>query len=164
MKIYISSDHAGFELKSFLKEKLLSKDYEVIDNGPNVYDKEDDYPDYISLTAQSVSSDKESFGIIIGGSGQGEAICANRLKGVRAIVFYGGVKVLGEFDISQKEGNDDFDIVRLGRIHNDANIISFGARFVSQEDALKAVEIFLNTAFQNEERHVRRIFKIDNKN
>ncbi|MCF7834185.1 MAG: RpiB/LacA/LacB family sugar-phosphate isomerase [Candidatus Pacebacteria bacterium] len=165
MKIYISSDHAGFELKKFLKEALTGLDYEVVDNGPDTYSSDDDYPDYISITADLVSKEKESFGIVIGGSGQGEAICANRYKGVQAIVCYGLVHSLGELDVSgSKSTGDGFDIIRLGRMHNNANILSLGSRFVSKEDALNAVQIFLNTKFSEEERHVRRILKIDNQN
>ena len=127
MKIYIATDHAGFELKNRLKEFLQSNNYDVEDCGALVFDSLDDYPDFILPAAKKVSENKNSKGIILGGSGQGEAMAANRIKGVRALVYYGGQK----------------EIVKLSRMHNNANIISFGARFVSFEQALLPVGFFL---------------------
>ena len=117
---------------------------EVEDIGPSVYIEGDDYPDYIVPMAQKVAQNKDFVGIGIGGSGQGEAIAANRIGGIRAAVYYGG----------------STDIVKLAREHNDANVLSLGARFVSNEEARSAVELFLTTPFSNEERHVRRIKKL----
>lgn len=145
MKIFIGTDHAGFELKQKLVLYLEELGYEVEDMGANVFNKEDDYPDFISPTAEAVSKDTQSKGIILGGSGQGEAIVANRIKGIRAVVYYGG----------------EFDIVRLSREHNDANVLSFGARFVDEKEAKEAVKLWLETDFSAEERHLRRIKKID---
>jgi ribose 5-phosphate isomerase B len=146
MKIYIASDHAGYDLKETLKDYLGLLKYEVEDFGPFVFDANDDYPDFMKLVAEAVSRNPMgSRGIVIGGSGQGEAIVCNRVKGVRAGVFYGG----------------NIELVKLMREHNDANVLSLGARFVEHEEAEKAVKIFLETKFTNEERHIRRIRKID---
>ncbi len=144
MKIYFASDHAGFELKEKLKEFLKEKGYEVEGLGDFVYDEQDDYPDFILKAAQAVAENEGSKGIVLGGSGQGEAIAANKVKGVRAVVYYGGPE----------------EIIKLSRKHNDANILSLGARFLSEEEAKKAVELWLKTDFSEEERHKRRIKKI----
>ncbi len=145
-QIHIASDHAGYDLKEFLKAKLAEMEYEVIDCGPDMLIPQDDYPDYISKAAQAVSESKGiARAIIIGGSGQGEAMVANKYKYVRADVFYGG----------------NIDIIKLGREHNDANVLSLGARFMSHEEAFKAVSIWLDTPFSNDERHVRRINKMN---
>lgn len=143
MKIYLGADHAGFELKEKLKSYLTDLGHDVEDKGAFSFVSDDDYPDFVMPVAESVSSDKESLGVVLGGSGQGEAMVANRVKGVRAIEYYGG----------------NLDIIQLGREHNNANIISLGARFVSEAEAMNAVKIFLDTPFSNEERHVRRISK-----
>ncbi len=144
MKIYIGADHAGFEMKEMLKKYLADLKYEVEDKGAFKYEPEDDYPDFISPVARAVASDPESRGIIIGGSGQGEAMAANRVKGARAAVFYGG----------------SFEIVELSRKHNNANILSLGARFIDDEIAQKAVELWLKTPFEGG-RHEQRIAKLD---
>lgn len=145
MKVYLASDHAGFELKSKLMDFVESLGYESIDKGAFTLDPLDDYPDFISLAAQEVSDDSSSRAIILGGSGQGEAIVANRFTNVRAVVYYGG----------------DEEIVKLSREHNDANILSLGARSLSDEDAKRAVKIWLEVPFTNDERHIRRIKKIE---
>lgn len=142
--IYLATDHAGFELKEKIKEYLIKNGYQVEDFGAYQFDKDDDYPDFISRAAEAVSKNSDSKAIILGGSGQGEAIVANRFSGVRTTVFYGGT----------------LEIVRLGREHNNANVLSLGAKFLNKEDALKAVKLWLETPFTNEERHVRRIEKI----
>jgi len=146
MKIYLATDHAGFELKEKLLGFLVDKGYELEDFGALSYDKQDDYPDFILKAAQAVALDEGSKGIILGGSGQGEAIVANKVKGIRAVVYYGGHE----------------DIIRLSREHNDANILSLGARFLSEDEAKKSIELWLNTSFSEEERHKRRIQKIYN--
>ena len=164
MKIYIGSDHAGFELKEkialYLKELELG--YEVQDMGAFNFLESDDYPDFIKPVAEAVAGDKGSFGIILGGSGQGEAMCANRTAGVRAMVFYGPKEPILSVDIAGRNSVDTFEIVKLAREHNDANIISIGARFVTEDEAKFAIELFLGTKFSGEERHIRRINKIDN--
>lgn len=161
MKIYLGSDHAGFQLKEEVKEFLLKKGYSVEDKGALQYQAEDDYPDFVRPVAKAVAGDLVSFGIIIGGSGQGEAIVANRQKGVRAVVFYGTRAPIADADVNARKSDDPFEIVKLGRMHNNANILSIGARFVSQKEAEKAVEIFLATDFEGA-RHVARLEKIDN--
>jgi ribose 5-phosphate isomerase B len=143
MKIHIGTDHAGFELKNKLVAWLESRGHEVVDHGALVYDETDDYPDFIKPVARSVAHDPDSRGIIIGGSGQGEAMCANRYKGARATQYYGG----------------NPDIVKISREHNNANILSLGARFMNAPEAYDAVELFLATEFTFEERHVRRMQK-----
>ncbi len=146
MKIYVASDHAGFEMKRELIQFLLEKNFEVYDCGPQEYNHEDDYPDFISVSAKAVSEDPEnSKGIILGFSGQGEAMVANRFPNVRCAVFYGGTK----------------HILTLSREHNDANMISLGAHFLTTQEAKQAVEFWLHTDFTNEERHIRRIKKIE---
>lgn len=145
MKIYIGTDHAGFELKEKLKVFLGELGYAVEDKGAHTYDGQDNYPDFVRPVAEAVARDGQSRGIIIGGSGQGEAMCANRVRGARAAVYYGG----------------PVDIAVLSREHNDANILSLGARFVEEEEALEVVKLWLATPFGGEDRHAQRIKKID---
>jgi len=144
MKIAIGGDHAGFELKKVLTSYLGSLGHEVEDMGPRIFDEADDYPDYCVLVAERVGKSEADKGIVIGSSGQGEAIAANRVRGVRAVVYYGGNK----------------DIVRLSREHNDANVLSLGARFLTEEEARQALNLWLSTPFRGEERHARRIRKL----
>lgn len=147
--IYIASDHAGFELKEKLKIFLKELGYEIEDFGNFVYDENDDYPDFVRQVADVVAKNSgQSRGIVIGGSGQGEAMVANRINGIRAAVYYG-------------EPKTDFGLIRLSREHNDANILSLGARFLTEEEAKNAVKLWLETKFTNEERHIRRIKKIE---
>ncbi|MFZ1987888.1 MAG: RpiB/LacA/LacB family sugar-phosphate isomerase [Minisyncoccia bacterium] len=143
--IYLASDHAGFALKEALKQYLSGLGYHMEDMGALVLDPEDDYPDFVRLAAHRVATDEDSRGIILGKSGQGEAMAANRIKGARAAVYYGGNE----------------DIPRLAREHNNANILSLGAGFLSEEEAKRAVDIFLATEFSGESRHLRRIAKLD---
>ena len=144
MKILLASDHAGFELKEFLSNHLIQLGYNVEDCGAYEMDSTDDYPDFIIPAAQKVANDTNSRGIIMGGSGQGEAIAANRIKGVRAAVYYDG----------------PIDIVRLSRSHNNANILSLGARFISNEKAVEVVKMWFNEPFEGG-RHQKRIDKLD---
>lgn len=151
MRIYLASDHAGFELKEKIKKYLAGLGHEVDDKGSFKFDPEDDYPDFIRLAVEAVVKDpQESRAIIFGGSGQGEAMVANRVKGVRAAVFYGGSWT----ELGQR-------VVRLSRDHNDANVLSIGARFVSEDMAKFAVKVWLETPFSKEEKHLRRVKKID---
>lgn len=150
MNLYIASDHAGFPLKEAVLITLKDK-YEhlsIIDVGAQELVEGDNYPEYMANAARSVSEDAEknpSFAVLFGGSGQGEAIVANRFRHVRAIVYAGG----------------NLELVRLGRDHNDANILSIGARFVEADDALKAIDLFLNTPFSHHERHAERVVQIE---
>lgn len=165
--IYIASDHAGFALKQFLVSELTKIGHSVEDIGAYEFNKDDDYPDFIipcaKKVAESDSSDGigfSSFGIIIGGNGQGEAIAANRIVGVRAAVYYGGIVAVEDLDKEGTSPKDALDIVRLSRLHDNANMLSLGARFISEKEALDAVGVFLNTPFSNSERHIRRLKKI----
>ncbi len=144
MKVYLATDHAGFELKTKVKEFLQKEGIEVEDLGAHTLDPEDDYPDFISKAAEAVSKDSSSKAIILGGSGQGEAIVANKFPNVRAAVYYGGQSKMP----------------KITREHNDSNVLSLGARFLTEEEAREAVKLFLDTPFSNEERHSRRIQKI----
>lgn len=163
MRIYIGSDHTGYEIKEKLKTYLaeLGLGYEVTDKGAFKYDADDDYPDFIRPVAEAVVKDEGSFGVLLGGSGQGEAMCANRVKGARTAVFYGEVLPKGPIDIKGTKSVDSFEIIKLSRKHNDANILSLGVRFLSEDEIKFAIELFLSTKFENEERHMRRIKKLD---
>lgn len=142
MKIILASDHAGFALKEYIKTFLCQKKYEVVDVGADKYDENDDYPQYMHKASELVSrSGGKDKAIIFGGSGEGEAMVANRVEGARAAEWYGG----------------NMDIIRLSREHNDANILSIGARFVGEDEAKKAIELWLATPFSGDKRHERRI-------
>lgn len=142
-KIVLATDHGGFELKEHVKNMLLNKGIEIKDFGAYSYDSQDDYPDFILPAAQYIA-DNNFVGIIFGGSGQGEAIAANRIKGIRAAVFYNGPD----------------EIVQLSKLHNNANVLSIGARFVNQSRAEEIIDLWLSTSFE-EGRHQRRIEKLD---
>jgi len=157
--VYFAADHAGFALKNALLEHVRTRGYDVEDLGAVSLDPDDDYPDFMTPLAERVASDPGSRGIIIGGSGQGEAMCANRIPGIRAAVFYGPRQVTVSLDIEGGHSEDGFDAVRLPRRHNDANVLSIGARFVSGDDADEAVRIFLDTPFSDAPRHARRLAK-----
>ena len=144
-KIILGTDHAGFELKEHIKKFLQDNGFEVEDEGAHRFDKNDDYPDFIVPAAKKVANDLKAKGIIFGASGQGEAIAANKIKGVRAALYYG----------------HNLEIVKLSRTHNDTNMLSLGARFLTKKEAVDAVKLWLSTDFRNEERHKRRIKKID---
>ena len=144
MNIHLATDHAGLELKNAIKDYLIGKGHEVTDHGAHEYDAQDDYPDFIFPCARAVAADPESRGIILGGSGQGEAMAANRIKGVRAAVYYG----------SERE------IARLSREHNNANVLSLGARFISEQEIYDIIETWLDEPFEGG-RHQRRIDKLD---
>lgn len=160
MKVYLATDHVGFELKEKIKKFLTEEGYEVGDCGAFEYNPDDDYPDFISKAAEAVSNDLSSRAIIFGGSGQAEAMVANKYKGVRCALFYSPVVPARAADITGRKSDDPFEMIRLTREHNDANILSLGVRFLTDEDALKAVKMWLSAPFTEEERHVRRIEKI----
>jgi len=142
--IYLASDHAGYELKEAIKKMLSEESIEHEDIGAASYDEKDDFPDFIIPCAEKVASNADNLGIIIGGSGQGEAIAANKVKGIRTAIYYGGPD----------------EIVKLSKEHNNSNILSLGARFLTKEEAISAVKLWLNTEFSGDERHIRRIKKI----
>jgi ribose 5-phosphate isomerase B len=139
MRVHLGSDHAGFELKSHLAERLGELGYDVVDHGPVEYDPVDDYPPYVMRAAVAAVNDPGSLGVVIGGSGNGEQIAANKVRGVRAALAW----------------NDD--TAKLAREHNDANVVSVGARMHTLDEATGLVERFLTTAFSGDPRHARRI-------
>jgi ribose 5-phosphate isomerase B len=154
MKLYLASDHAGFELKAVLAAHLAELGHAVEDRGAYVLAEGDDYPDYVTPCAEAVAADTESFGIVMGASGQGEAMCANRVQGVRCAVYY------GEPSHAQTDATGAaLGMIASERAHNNANTLSLGARFISEDDAKRAVEVFLATPFSGDERHVRRLSK-----
>ena len=140
--IVLATDHAGFELKEHVKTFLIEKGYDVKDFGAFEYDGLDDYPDFILPAAKYISKYKLK-GIIFGGSGQGEAIAANRIKGIRAAVYYNGPT----------------EIIELSRLHNNANILSIGARFVNNQEVEKVIDLWLSTDFEKG-RHEKRVNKL----
>ncbi len=163
MKVYLGTDHAGFELKEKVKEFLQNQGYEIEDCGAYSFDKDDDYPDFIGKAAQNVSNNPEnSKAIVFGGSGQGEAIVANKFPSVRCALFYGPVAPSEATDISGKISDDSFEMLKLTREHNNSNVLSLGVRFLGVDDALKAVKLFLDSPYSGESRHQRRIDKISN--
>ncbi|MCA9352905.1 RpiB/LacA/LacB family sugar-phosphate isomerase [Patescibacteria group bacterium] len=143
--IHLATDHAGFEMKEFLKTALEELGYDIVDHGAFEYDKGDDYPDFISLAATAIAQSPDDRAVIFGGSGQGEAMVANRYPNVRATVYY----------------HFDPEIIKLSREKNDSNILSIAARFLSNEEVLESVLFWLEIPFGEEERHVRRIEKIE---
>jgi len=143
MKIHLATDHAGFQHKEAVKDYLIEQGLEVIDHGAVSFDNRDDYPDFIAPAAQAVAMNPNDVGIIFGASGQGEAMVANRVPGVRAAVYYGGPT----------------DILVLSRGHNNANILSIGALFVSIQETLTAIAQWSEIPFSNDERDIRRLAK-----
>jgi ribose 5-phosphate isomerase B len=142
MRVYVGSDHAGYELKGHLVEHLTATGHHVVDVGPPRLDPDDDYPAYCLHTAARVVADAGSLGVVIGGSGNGEQIAANKVRGTRAALAWSD------------------ETARLAREHNDANLVSIGARMHSVEDATRFVDTFVATAFSGEERHARRIAQV----
>ena len=142
MRVHLASDHAGYELKAHLVDVLESRGHEPVDHGPPAYDPLDDYPGYCLRAAQAVAKDRDSLGVVIGGSGNGEQIAANKVQGIRAALAW----------------NDD--TATLARQHNDANVISIGARQHTLEEAAGYVEAFVATPFSHDPKHARRIAQI----
>ncbi len=142
MRIYLGSDHAGYELKTALIEWLAGAGHEPVDCGPESYHPDDDYPPYVMRAAQGAISDPGSLGIVIGGSGNGEQIAANKIPGVRAALAW------------------TEETARLARQHNDANVLSLGAREYPVADAISFAKVFVQTPFSGEPRHARRIGQI----
>ncbi|HEY1319941.1 MAG TPA: ribose-5-phosphate isomerase [Streptosporangiaceae bacterium] len=139
MRVYLGSDHAGFELKSVLADWVGLAGHEPVDCGPPSYHADDDYPPYVMRAATSVVADPGSLGIVIGGSGNGEQIAANKIRGIRAALAWSE------------------ETARLARLHNDANVLSLGARMHPVEDAISFTRVFLETPFSGEARHARRL-------
>ena len=145
LKIFLASDHAGFKLKEKIKVYLLKKEYSAEDLGAFSCKKNDDYPNFIIPCAKKVAKTKNSLGIIFGGSGQGEAIAANKVKGVRAVVYY----------------HPNLKMIKLSKEHNDANVLSLGAKFLKEKEAIQSINLWLKTKFSEEKRHLRRLKKIE---
>lgn len=144
MRIHIGSDHAGLELKSALIEHLVNNGHDVTDHGPYEYEALDDYPVFCIPTAEAVAKDPTSLGIVLGGSGNGEQISANKVKGIRAALAWSP------------------EIAKLSREHNNANVVAVGGRVHTLEDSMAIVDAFINTPFSNDERHIRRINQMAN--
>jgi ribose 5-phosphate isomerase B len=142
MHIHIGSDHAGLELKAALVAHLQHKGHQVTDHGPHEYDAVDDYPDFCIPAAIATVADPASLGIVLGGSGNGEQIAANKVKGVRAALAW------------------NVETAKLARDHNNANVVGIGGRMHSIEDCKAIIDAFIETPFSDDERHVRRINKI----
>jgi ribose 5-phosphate isomerase B len=143
MRVHLGTDHAGFEFKNLLAEHLRAQGHDVVDHGALEYDALDDYPPFCVAAAAGVVADPGSLGVVIGGSGNGEQIAANKVAGVRAALAW------------------SVDTARLAREHNDANVIGLGARQHDEATALAIVDAFLATPFSNDERHVRRIAMLE---
>jgi ribose 5-phosphate isomerase B len=143
MKIYIAGDHAGYKFKEKIKD-WLSKKHKVIDLGPFEYDKFDDYPDFTIPLAEKVAKDKKSLGIVIAGSGIGECIAANKVKGIRAVSYH---------------GKSNFYIT-TSKVHDDANVFCLGSRFMTEKEAKQAISLWIKTPFSKATRHKRRLGKI----
>lgn len=161
MKVALTTDHAGFEQLKELQSFLESLGHECWNFGPEQFAPDDDYPDFIRPAAQKVGNGECDFGIILGGSGQGEAMCANRQPGVRCAVFYGPAVPLHAVDAEGNQSRDPYEIVKLSRQHNNANMLSLAARFVALDEMKNVIKLWMDTPFSNEERHQRRIEKID---
>jgi ribose 5-phosphate isomerase B len=142
MRVHLAGDHAAYELKVHLAEHLAAAGHDVVDHGPGSYDAEDDYPAYVLPAAEGVAADPGSLGVVLGGSGNGEQMAANKVPGVRAALAW------------------NLDTARLARQHNDANVVSVGARMHSLKEATAIIDAFLAEQFTGEERHRRRIAMI----
>ena len=153
MKIFIGTDHAGYVLKEKLVTSLKGQGYEIVDKGAYDYDEHDDYPDFVIPVAEEVSKNSDQVrGIIMGATGQGEAIAANKFPHIRAVVYYGEGKCVVD---------DEANIIVRSREHNNSNILSLGARFLTEDQMMDAVLLWLETPYTGTERHVRRLGKID---
>ena len=161
MKIAITTDHAGFEALQLLDGFIIALGHETVNFGPKTLDIADDYPDYMFPAAQAVASGDCERAIILGGSGQGEAMAANRIKGVRCALFYGPVIAKTAVDAEGKLSSDPYEIIKLSRQHNDANALSLSGRFLTLDEMKHAIKIWLETGFSGVERHARRVQKLD---
>ncbi len=161
MKVYLATDHTGLEVKDKVYKMLLELGYDVQDCGALEYNPDDDYPDFIAKAASEVSKDPHNNkGIIFGGSGQGEAMAANKFKGVRCALFYTPALATDAINIEGDKSTDPFAIVKLTREHNDANMLSIGFRFLKETDIMSAITLWLQTPGATAQRHLRRIEKI----
>jgi len=143
MRVHLGGDHAAYDLKCTLVDFLQGRGYDVVDHGPEHFDPEDDYPVAVLRAAQAVSGDPGSRGVVLGGSGNGEQMAANKVRGIRAALAY------------------NVELAELARTHNDAQVLSIGARMNTPEQAQAMVESFLTTEFSGDERHARRVAMVD---
>jgi len=161
MKIALTTDHTGFEAIKELSNFLEASGHECVYFGPESFNVDDDYPDLIFPAAKAVANGECEVGIIMGGSGQGEAMAANRVKGVRAAVFYGPVTAKVAVDAEGNMSDEPYEIIKLSRSHNNANVLSLSARFLTMDEMKQAVKLWLETPTTDVERHLRRIAKLD---
>lgn len=161
MKIALSTDHAGYEALKRLKQFLESQGHECADYGPQSLQTDDDYPDFIFTAAKAVASGECEAGIIFGGSGEGEAMAANRVKGARCAVFYGPAVAQQPVDAEGTTSEDPYEILKLTRLHNHANMLSLSGRFLNTDQINHAAQVWLAAPYSNEPRHERRIRKLD---
>jgi len=164
MKVYFAADHAGFALKNVLVEYARTLGYETEDVGAFSFNPDDDYPDFVMPCAKRVATEPDSCGVVVGASGQGEAMVANRVIGVRAAVFYGSPSRrtsdgCREPALQTDATGESLDIISSMRAHNGANVLALGARFITVDEAKEAVKQFLETSFSDAPRHARRIAK-----
>lgn len=161
MKIAITTDHSGYEALQHLADYLTELGHTYVDFGPTSYDPEDDYPDFMFPAAMAVANKSCDVAIIMGGSGQGEAMAANRIKGVRAAVFYGPIVAQVAIDAEGTTSDDPYEIIKLSRQHNNANVLSLSARFLTMDQMKQACKTWLETPITDVPRHLRRIEKLD---
>ncbi|AQP46533.1 ribose-5-phosphate isomerase [Tessaracoccus aquimaris] len=143
MRIHIATDHAAFELKQYLVERLTEDGFDIVDHGASVYDAADDYPPLMIACGEAVAAEPGTLGIVLGGSGNGEQIAANKVRGIRAALAY------------------NVELAELARQHNDANVVALGGRMQTLEEGYDIVRTFLDTPFSEEERHARRIAMVE---
>ncbi len=164
MKIAITTDHTGLAYDGVygeVKDYLISLGHEVTDFGPKSLNMDDDYPEFMFPAAKAVAGGEYEAAIIMGGSGQGEAMAANRIKGVRCTLFYGPAVSKQPVDAEGTMSDDPYEILRLSRQHNHANVLSLSARFLSLDEMKTAIQVWLGTPYGDAERHVRRVGKLD---
>lgn len=161
MKIALSTDHAGYERLKKLKQGLELAGYACHDFGPGQFNIDDDYPDFIRPACESILAGGCQVGVIFGGSGQGEAMSANRNPGIRCTVWYGPSVAVEAVDATGTMSDNPYEILKLSKEHNNANMLSIAGRFVSDAETLKVVILWLNEQFNGEERHMRRMAKLD---
>lgn len=161
MNIALAGDHTGFEQLKELQNYLESLGHTCRNFGPDSYNPDDDYPIFVKRACEAVARNEYDRAIILGGSGQGEAMVANRIKGIRCTVFYGPVVPLRTVDVNGRQSRDPFEIIKLSREHNDANVLSIADRFVTLADMKHIVKSWIALPFSNDPRHVRRVKQID---
>lgn len=161
MKIAITCDHTGFNAMTEIKIFIESLGHGCINLGPKSLSTSDDYPDFVVPAAKAIATGQYDRAIVVGGSGQGEAMSANRINGVRCAVFYGTAVPKRSVDVNGSISHDPYEILKLTRMHNDSNMLSLAARFLSPADINRAIKIWLDTEFLGEPRHARRIAKLD---